>query len=688
MKRAVKLLIFSIVFSTSLFAQDKLSLKEKYDVEEANAAFSNRYFDEALKLYKNVYNKHMTNAQLNYRIGFCYLELDELEDALSYFAEVNSGTLKKKDASFYFGYGSCLQKTGDYNGALEKYNEFKKLASRKLITRYEVDRFISQVNYALKEMENPISASVSNLGDSINSNYDDYHPSVSTDGKTFVFTSRRSDSKGGELLSDGQYYEDIYESVWNEEFQSWGESKPIEGALNTKEYDANCSISPDGSNILVYRNVSSENKKIISPTGGGDIYISKKGSTGRWGSPKIIEGVNSKSFDAGACLTADGKKMYFISDRFGMLEGKGAQGGRDIWVSTLEEDETWGKPTNLGDKINTLYDERSVYLHPNGKVLFFTSEGHDEINFGGYDIFKTTLDSLGNWSDPVNIGYPINTHLDEKEFVLSSDGKVGWISSKREKGKTNFDIYQVDLTHYNVLTGESKQLSIVKGKVMDASTGLPLKTKVTFKDVASGEVFESNSKEDGSYFNTLVSNKTYDILVNHKGYKSFSTTVSVTVPKVKKNKRKRRTNNSRGKKVTARKTASIHTVEKDLRIERLIPINVVSKDLFKTQVIAFKKSENGYEINTFSKGILDMFAAQQVQAEELVLGVSGHFSENEDAKLKSKDLADQVVTYLVAKGVNKSKLKIIYMGATEPLFSNETESGKTANQRVEIRIIL
>ena len=320
--------------------------------------------------------------------------------------------------------------------------------------------------------------------------------------------------------------------------------------------------------------------------------------------------------------------------------------------------------------------------------MFFASNGHDNENIGGFDIFRTTIDANGKWTKPVNLGYPINTHRDEKEFVLSTDGKVGWISSKREKGKLNMDIYQVDLANYNVLTGESKQLSIVKGNVMDQSTDLPLKASVVFKETVSGEQFEVNSSEDGSYFNTLVSHKTYEIFVKHKGYKDYISTLTVKAPKAKKSKRRRRTNNRKGKKVKARKNTAIHTVVKDLKLERLIPINVVSKDLFKTQMISFKKSENGYEINTFSKGILDMFAMQQIRAKELVLGINGHFSEGEDANMKSKDLADQVVDYMVSKGVDKSKLKITYMGASQPVASNENEIGRTANQRVEIKIIL
>ena len=688
MRKFIGLFLFLVVSSNFVLAQEKFTSNEKRILIEANSVFISAYFDEALQLYKKVYNKHTSNSNIISKIGLCYLELDQIEDALSYFVDVNASALKKKELIFHFGYGSALHKSGDFSGALEKYTTFKQVGKKSDVNFYNVDKYISQVNYALSVIDKPVSATVTSIGDSINSGYDDYHPSVSADGKTFIFTSRRSGSKGGELLSDGQYYEDIYEASWNPEFQAWGESRPVEGALNSKEFDANCSITPDGASILVYRNSSEVNKKLIAPVGGGDIYLSKKGSTGRWGSPKLIEGINSSSFDNGACITGDGKTMYFISNRAGILGGKGAQGGKDIWFSKIQENGIWGKPENIGRLINTSYDEISLYIHPNGKTLFFASNGHDNQNIGGYDIFRTSIDANGKWTKPVNLGYPINTHRDEKEFVLSTDGKVGWISSKREKDKLNMDIYQVDLANYNVLTGESKQLSIVKGNVMDQSTDLPLLAKVVFKEVESGEKFEVNSSDDGSYFNTLVSHKTYEISVKHKGYRDFTSTITVNAPKVKKSKRRRRTNNRKGKKVKERKNTTIHTVVNDLKLERLIPINVVSKDLFKTQMISFEKSENGYVINTFSKGILDMFVEQQIRAKELVLGINGHFSEGEDANMKSKDLADQVVNYMISKGVDKSKLKIIYMGDTQPVASNDNEAGRTANQRVEIKIIL
>ncbi len=684
MKQTIGLLLFTIVLSFSLTAQ-KFSAREKIKINEANTAFFASYYEEALSLYKSVYNKHLGSPLLNYRIGFCYLELGDYKDALDFFESVNAGSLKKKNADYYFGHASTLHKLGRYEEALEKYNEFKQKARGKDLTYYSVDDFIAECNFALQAIVSPVSVLIENLGDSINSKYHDYHPSLTADGKTFIFTSRREDSKGGIQLVDGQYYEDVYEAKWNSFEEEWGESRPIEGALNSEEFDANCSVSPDGQSILVYKNISSENKKILSPTGGGDIYLSKVGSTGRWSAPKLVEGVNSQAMDGGACYSADGKSIYFISNRGkGIATGRGAQGGKDIWVSTIQEDGTWGKPLNLGDVINTPEDESSVFIHPNGKTLFFASEGHHDKSLGGFDVFRSEFKD-GKWSEPENMGYPINTFRDEKEIVISTDGKVAWLTTMREEEKKDFDIYEIDLKHYNVLTGESEILSILKGKVVDASTGLPLKAKLSITEKDTENLTKLSSSKEGSYFSTFTSHKTYVIRIDLKGYKTFVKEIYLNAPKPKKSKKKKTTSSSRRKK--KKKTTQTHTVELNLELERENPIEVISKDLFTTQIIAFNATEGGYEINDFSKSILEMYARQQIQAPSLVLDVSGHFEDVDNANMESKKLADLVINYLKSNGVPETALKVHYMGDSEPIAGNDTPIGRAANRRVEIRIV-
>ena len=683
MRQIIGSILFTILLSFSATAQ-KLSPLEKKKVLDGNTAYSAGDFEGAIKHFKSVYNKHMGNAMLNSKLGFCYMYLGDIDDALDYFEAINAGSVKKKNSECFYGHGFVLQKLGRYNEALEKYKEFTEKGKPGDIKFYNVENYIAECNFAIGAKDSPVSVLIDNLGDSINSKYDDYHASMSADGNTFIFTSRREDSKGGVQLLDGQYYEDIYESSWNSYEELWGESKPVEGALNSNEYDANCSVTPDGKGIYVYRNISEETKKLMSPTGAGDIYFSKLGATGKWSAPKLVDGVNSRASDAGACITTDGQTMYFVSNRFG-VSAKGAQGGYDIWVSNLEEDGTWGKPKNLGPTINTDVHEKSVFIHPNGKTLFFSSEGHYDKNMGGFDVFRTDFVD-GKWTEPVNLGYPINSHRDEKEIVISTDGKIAWLSAAREDGRKDFDIYEVDLKHYNVLTGESETLSILKGKVVDYSTGLPLEVSLKITEKGTNNSVELDSKVDGSYFATFASHKTYIVEVISKGYKDYHQEITLNAPKTKKKPKRKTTTSSRRKK--KKKKTQTHSVELKIELVREDPIEVVSKDLFTTQMIAFISTDEGYEINDFSKSILEMFVKQQLLAPSIVLDVSGHFEDVEKANLESKKLADLVLAFLMSKGINPDAVKVRYLGDTEPVAGNDTPAGRAANRRVEVRIIL
>jgi outer membrane protein OmpA-like peptidoglycan-associated protein len=612
----------------------------------------------------------------------CHFYLNEFKDGLDYFEAVQSGSLKKKHYEYYFGYGMTRVKLGEYESALKLFTEFSTKGKLGDINYFNIIGLISMCNYAIENKEKPVSALVETLGDSINSKYNDYHPAVSADGKTFMFTSGREDSRGSILTSTGDYKSDVYVSNWKSQEEEWSEAKPIEGALNSDDYDANGSVSGDGTGIYVYRNTAEENKKILSPTGGGDIYFSKKGPTGRWSAPKLIEGVNTTSYEGCPSATPDGKKLFFVSARSGIVGGRGAQGGWDIWLAEKLEDGTWDAPKNLGPTVNTPYDERNIFIHPNGKTLFFASDGYSEKSFGGFDIYKTELVD-GKWTEPVNLGYPINTQFNEREFSVSTDGKVGWLAADRDIEKKDYDIYEVDMKHYNVFTGKSSVLSILKGKVTDALTGLPMKVNIsiTEKGEGTGEVF--NSGDNGSYFNTLIADKTYVISIEKEGYKKFTKEIFIKAP-AKKPVSKRKTS----KRKKSKKTTETQTVELDFEIQRTNSFEVVSKDLFSIQYIAFNKTESGFEINEFSKNILEMFIKQCEKAPSIKLDISGHFEESEDANLKSKDLADLVVNFLKEKGVKSPVLKVNYRGDAEPLGDNDTEEGRTSNRRVEVKILL
>lgn len=681
------IVLISTFTPNTVTAQKEFTVKERLDLKEARSAFFNGAYEDAKELYLELFNNHNSNAKIACRIGQCYYELGEFEEALKYFDEVNEGMVDKSFYEFFFYHGAALQKAGKYKTALEQFEKFNQKAKKKDRVYYDSEKYLQQCQYAVKAIYNPVTVQIQTLSDSINSEYDDYHPSISADGSQMVFTSRRDGSTGGDLAEDDQYYEDIYTAEWNDEIGEWGAAKQAAGVLNTKEWDGNTSISPDGNTMYVYRNITSENNKMFSSTGGGDIYTSEKNEAGKWSAPKLFEALNTSFYDGGACISNDGKTIFFISDRFGLLHGKSV-GGKDIWTSSLQEDGTWSKPENLGDVINTEEDEISVFIHPNGKTLFFASAGHSDQNFGGYDIFKSELKN-GLWTAPVNLGYPINTFRDEKEFILSTDGKVAWISSNGtvDEKKSHMDIYQVDLEYYNVLTGESNEIAILKGVLKDASTSLPLRGEIKFINTATNEVTTVKTDKDGNYFRTILGNTPYKIEVSLDGYRLYTQNVQIDPPKKEKPKRRKR---SRGEEELP-KTTQTHTVKRNLEVERENPIQVVSKDLFKLQSIRFEKTVEGYTINEFSKGILEMYAQQLVAAPEVAIELTAHFDNSvpeEEAKEKSEMLAEIVRQFIESKGGDKKRIKVVAVGSGYPVADNDNESGRAANRRIDIRIIL
>lgn len=691
--------IFSVVLTVLLSAghagaqqastADKI--KDKITIKEANSAFLNEAYSYALDLYQKAAANDDRNSFLNYRIGFCLMKIQELDRAVEYFEKVSANQLKSKHLDFHYAYGMTLQKQGKYNSALEQYNLFVKNGRKKEITYYEPERFIKKCSYAIANVEKPVSVQMEPLGGNINSTYNDYHPLITVDGKRMFFTSRRSSNKNTDLLEDNQYFENMYMTTWNDTTGDWREAVLMEGRINAREeYTAGTGVSPDGQQILVYKNSEDLNKKILASVGSGDILISSLGKNGKWKSPKVPEGLNSDYYDGGACFSPDGKKIYFISSREGFLHGKNV-GGRDIWVSELQEDDTWGKPTNLGPTVNSPYNEWSVFMHPNGKTLFFSSEGHDDKNFGGFDVYKTELKD-GKWTTPVNLGFPINTAGDEKEFSLSADGLTGYVSAQKNLDD-KYDIFEIDLSFYNVLTGENAPLSLVSGNVLDGSLKTPMPASIEFTNTANGEKTTIEANSAGKYVVPLESNTTYKVVASKKGYQTSTSTLALKLPEkpvLKKKKRRRR--RKKGETEKGKLSYELHSVIHNVKLERENPLNIVHADLFETKTVRFDKTAEGYVINEISKSLLDNAAEQIMSEPRARLVVTAHFDDDNDnyevSLGESAKLGKLVSDYLQSKGATLDNVEIYPRGNNEPMADSDTPQGKTINRRVELKFSL
>ena len=438
------LLLFVTFSCTAVsFSQEKkLSMGQKIKIKKklnkGKIMIYGGDYRNALFLMREVLSIDNSNATANFRASQCHLNLGKpslgkkyAEKALELDSNVND--------EVYFVMGESHHRLGKLEEAKKYYSIFQSKSTNATNEDYETANRLKQCEIAKEMMENPVDVTIEKMGNEINTFNPEYSASISGNGKVLVFTSRRVDSEGGEVdeMSDQLYFEDIYISMWNDTTEEWSKSRPVEGSVNTETHDAVLSISPDGKSLYVYRNEIGETKS-------GDIYISRKGKENKFGSAKPLDkgrNVNSSYFESSASVTEDGNTIYFVSDR------NGGKGLADIYMSRKEGKE-WGKAINLGDSINTTSDEKCVFIHPDGKLLYFTSEGHNSM--GSYDIFVSRKIN-GRWSKAENLGYPINTVKEEETISITKDGKTAYVSASYKDSKGGSDIYKVDLSNLNLL---------------------------------------------------------------------------------------------------------------------------------------------------------------------------------------------------------------------------------------------
>ena len=534
MKKVVYLLLFSIFVFGVVSAQEKIDNKQNVfdkggDVAKMVLAEQKFYaldFKGALNIYTDVLSGKPNDTNVLFHIAECHYEMKQLKEAREY-AEKAKSIDPQANVNNALLLGKLYQLEGMLDEALVEFTAFKtNSGSKKKIEESGIDMYILQVNTAKELIANPADVKIVNMGDVINSEFEDKAPMVSADGKTLIFTSQRPGKSSAVNPDDGMYFEDIYISRWDTLKKMWGDAELIPGSLNTEGQDAATSISPDGKQIFLFKN------DIEAESRGGDIYVSRLSSSGKWGAPKSMgKPINTTFAELGACSSPDGKTLYFTSER------QGGFGMQDIYMVKRKSRTEWEKPVNLGDVVNTEEDDAGIFIAPDGKTLFFTSKGHNSM--GGYDIFKTTLEN-GKWTKPLNLGYPINTIYDDLCFSLSIDAKTGYISSNRKGGFGARDVYIVDLTNYPVLEKEMKKkvesnapvMAILKGDIFDATAGAGMEAELVVYDETGAKVGSTTSSEgSGEYFLTLLTGKTYQVKIAAKGYKPVDEKVEVKAAK-------------------------------------------------------------------------------------------------------------------------------------------------------------
>jgi tetratricopeptide (TPR) repeat protein len=496
-----------LCFGFSSVAQNgKTSAQHKRIYPVANKQLESKRYLQAAKNFLELLELNPKNFNISYKVGLCYLGINgEKPKAIPYLEQAASNVSSKykdnhKETSAptdaLLQLARAYHLASQFNNAISAYKKYKTKvpkADKELIAN--LDRQIEMCLNGSAISGQPISAEVTRLGDNINSIYDEYSPVIDASETVMIFTSRRPNSTGRFVAEDEKYYEDIYVSLKKD--GEWQPPTSIGENINTEGHEATISLSADGQRLFIYRD----------DFGDGNIYESKL-EGGVWQEPKMLnDNINSTYRETHVSITANGQLLYFTSDRAG-------DSGMDIYQAGLLPNGDWGKPVKLSDKINTPFDEEAPFIHPDGKTLFFSSKGHSSM--GGYDIFFSVMDDVGNWSVPMNMGIPVNTADDEYFFNTSPDGKRGYYSSSNQNGKGGKDIFMM-----NMGLEEEIPLTIYKGVFSLEEDGeLPPNALVTVSNNESGEMFGMYKPrgDNGAFVLILHPGNNYNIAYSADGY--------------------------------------------------------------------------------------------------------------------------------------------------------------------------
>ncbi len=472
------------------------SQKRKFNDAKHFVLFSNFY--AALPILLNLQRADTANANLNYLVGLCYLNsTSEKEKAIPYFKAASNNLssnykeikYKERKAPYktMLNIGKAYHYVYQFEKAENYFTKYKELVSAHPKEIELADRYIEMCKNGEKLLKDSVEISIENLGTNINSEFDEHTPCLTADEKTLIFTSRRRGSTGGKLNDDGKYFEDIY--ISNKIGNQWTIPKSISSNINTEGHEATVCISADGQELFIYKD----------DDGDGNIYVSYF-EKNEWTIPKKLgSNINTPNNETSATISSDGTTLIFSSDR-----GNG-KGGKDLYIVKRLPGGEWGLAQNMGDIINTEYDEEGPFLHPDGSTLYFSSKGHNSM--GGYDLFYSELQPDSTWGKPVNMGYPINTTSDDVYYVLSADGKRAYFSSIRNDGFGGRDLYVM-----NLLSLPERSSAVIKGTIkMEGITEIPKDIIINVKEKETGKLVGTYkpNKETGNYVIILRQGKDY-----------------------------------------------------------------------------------------------------------------------------------------------------------------------------------
>jgi len=692
-------LAFSLVFVTTGFSQEqdpKQTAREYVEVAEGMIS-ETKAIDDARGLMVVAADLDTTFIKANYEAGHLHLLTIGKDLAVKYFLRVYR---QDPDYNFaiMFWIGKSYQFGLEFDKAIQFYNLYKEKLQKKSsyqgkdkVDMATVDRSIFECKNGKEYVANPGNFAITNIGREINSEFEDYAPVLSAKEDEIIFTTRRrEDNLNPNVDIDNKPFEDIFYSKKNG--GKWEFAKNIGPIVNTPYHCSDLALSKDGNTLFIYKD-----------DGGGDIYYSER-KDGVWGEPVPLPGIINSSFEEKSIsISSDEKTLYFSSNR------PGGFGGLDIYRATKDSKGEWSNVKNLGEKINTEADEDGPFINYDDVTLYFSTKGHK--GMGGYDIFKTTYNPNKNdWTDPQNLGYPINTPDDDVFFSSSPDGNRAYYSSIRDDGMGYTDIYVITIPEglnntepvvkapVETPKDTAKTVTVVKTpveepvvktpvkepvkepvvkepkkeikpikyivNVVDATDNTPLAAKVKMSGLKDNVIVGSTpTGNTGVYEFNIKSTKAkdYRLSAELEGYIFQNQSVKVE--------------GATDQEKTLTKTISMRKLS--------VGVSSILRNLYFDFDKASLKTESYNELNKLE--------TMMRQNQNLMVEIGGHTDSygTKDYNLYlSQKRANAVKDFLTRKGIDARRIKAVGYGKSKPLASNDDEEeGRELNRRVEFLII-
>ncbi|MBK7172944.1 MAG: OmpA family protein [Bacteroidales bacterium] len=632
MKYHFLLVIFFFIASLPVFAQSTGNAKADRLFEKAEQSYGRRDYTQAIRLIDEVLQEDANYLNAFLLKGDIYYDLKQPELAIVAYTKA----LSIDSTSFpgiYYILANLHFEQEKFDEAKRNYVLYLSFHPKGQTEIQKAEKNIILCDFRSELIKHPVPFNPVNLGPQVNSDGYEYINSVSLDEELMLFTRR------GVAQSD---HESFFRS--SKEYGKWRLALEMEPPVNSPGNQGALCLSPDG--MLLFMTCCSRRDSY----GSCDLYVSRRRGM-EWSEPlNLGDVVNSTAWDSQPCLSADGRKLYFVSTR------RGGLGGSDIWMSQIDGSGEWGLPVNLGDTINTAANEMAPYIHQDGRTLYFSSAGH--LGMGGADLFMSRLSAKGTWSKPLNLGYPVNTRNDEINLVINAGGDAAYISSAKSGGMGNTDIYRFELP----AEVRPARISYVKGKVYDVNDKHPLAASLELIDMESGKIVVSSISDglDGSFLMSLPVDKDYALNVSCKGYLFYSLNFSI----------------SDGR--------DIHNpLQLDIPMHPLVVgEKVILRNIFFDTDKFVLKSESTAELDKLLE-FLKRNAAMKIE-------IGGH-TDNVGTDAHNTELsqkrADAVYQYLISKGIEKDRLSAKGYGKSMPVDSNETPAGRANNRRTEFKVV-